>query len=186
MLRNRVIAAARISVAAVSLASVGCVSPTTFFSEDFLTALGFGDTAANLPGEAPAIIIEMENRSGRTIEARVTWQGDGNESRERVFVVPDGEKFSEVVVCPVTRMTLGQLGDLSAAGAAVRLGDGSAGSPFIEVEPFGRVLEDQINYQCGDAVTFTIQPSSATLSGYQAFAYVRRSGAVLPGSSDGE
>lgn len=185
MLRKRILAVAKVSIAAVFCASMGCVTPSTFFSEDFLTALGFGDTAANLPGEAPAIIIEMENRSGRTIEARVTWQDDGSTSRERLFVLADGEKFSEVVVCPIARMTLGQLGDLNSAGAVVRLGDGSADSPYIEVEPFGRILEDQINYQCGDAVTFTIQPSSTTASGFRAFAYVRRSGVVLPDSTGG-
>ncbi|GAF86848.1 unnamed protein product, partial [marine sediment metagenome] len=47
---------------------------------------------------------------------------------------------------------------------------------YIEVEPFGVLLQEGINYDCGDVITFTILPSSATLSGYQSFAFIRRSG----------
>lgn len=180
MKRNQLMLRLTGTLGVFALALSGCVSPSTFLSEDFLTSLGLGNNAANLPGEAPAVIIEIENRSGRTIEALVSWQGDGNLSSEREVVLLDGEKTAEVVICPVARMTLGRLGDLDSVGAIVRLTDGQSNAAFIEVEPFGRTLEDEINYQCGDAITFTIQPSNATLSGYQAFAYVRRSGAVLP------
>jgi hypothetical protein len=74
-------------------------------------------------------------------------------------------------------MTLGDVGNLDATGAIVRLGGGTADDPYIEVEPFGVLLQEGINYDCGDVITFTILPSSATLSGYQSFAFIRRSGA---------
>jgi hypothetical protein len=33
-----------------------------------------------------------------------------------------------------------------------------------------------INYDCGDGVTFAVQSSGTSSSGYQTFAYIRRSG----------
>ena len=74
-------------------------------------------------------------------------------------------------------MTLGDVSNLDAAGAIARLGGGGSADPFVEIEAFGVLLQQGINYDCGDSVTFTILPSSATLSGYQVFAFIRRSGA---------
>jgi hypothetical protein len=65
---------------------------------------------------------------------------------------------------------------LSAAGAVVRLGTGSAEDPIVEVEAFGTLLRDEVNYVCGDEVTFAVGLSSATASGYQVIAFIRRSG----------
>jgi hypothetical protein len=45
--------------------------------------------------------------------------------------------------------------------------------PYIDVEPFGIVLQEGLNYECGDAITFSVQRSTETLSGYQIFAYIR-------------
>ena len=45
---------------------------------------------------------------------------------------------------------------------------------MIEVEPFGVLLRNGANYDCGDGVTFAVTNSGATLSGYQVFAFIER------------
>lgn len=154
-----------------------CGSPAELFNPTFLQSVGVGEAAANLPGEAPAIVLEVDNGTDRVIEFRLTWRDGESQIQERTRSLGVGAKFSEALICPVEEMTLGDVSNLSAAGAIVRLGSGSAMDPFVEVEAFGVLLQEGINYDCGDSVTFTILPSSATLSEYQVFALIRRSGA---------
>ncbi len=163
-----------LAACAAAVLPVGCVDPLAFFNPAFLQAAGLGDSVANLPGEAPTIILEVENQAGRVIEYFVSWRdGDGNVS-VRTGVLAVGDKYSESVFCPIDEMTLGDVGDLTEIGALVRLGAGEADDPVIEVEPFGSLLQDSVNYNCGDSVTFTVLPSAATLSGYQTYAFIRR------------
>src|SRR5262245_34366847 len=171
-----------VGVPAALLAASGCVPPPDFDILEFLAALGFTGGAATLPGEAPAVIIELENRTGRVIEGQLTWRNSDGTVDERILVVPSDSKTSEAVICPVEEMTLGDVSNPQATGAVVRLGDGGPTDPFIAVEAFGVILKQDINYSCGDSVTFTVQPSNLTNSGYQAFAFIRRadSSAVLP------
>lgn len=160
--------------------AAGCSSSTSILNPGFLQALGLGPTAADQPGEAPTIVIEVENNTGRILEYRVTWRDADGTTQERIGGLAVAEKYSESVICPVTEMTLGDVGDLSALGAIVRLGNGDPEDPFIDVEPFGVLLQEEINYFCGDVVTFTVLPSSATQSGFQAYAFIRESGAQTP------
>lgn len=157
-----------------------CLTAGDLFNPAFLQALGGGERVANLPGEAPAIVLEVENGTQRVIEFRLTWRDVESRIQERTRSLGLDEKFSEALICPVEETTLGDVSDLDATGAIVRLGTGTADDPFIEVEPFGVLLQEGINYDCGDSVTFTVLPSSATLSGYQIFAFIRRSGAQAP------
>jgi hypothetical protein len=155
----------------------GCTGPSELFNPEFLQTLGVRESAANLPGEAPAVVVEVENRTGRTIEYLVTWREGNGEIERRTGVLPAGSKDGFVVFCPLEEVTLGDVSDLNATGVIVRLGAGGASDPFIEVEPFGVLLQNEINYNCGDGVTFAVLSSSATLSGYQVYAFIRRSGA---------
>lgn len=171
-----------LSVSAALLLPSACIGTGEFINPEFLAALGFTGGAATLPGEAPAVIIELENRTGRWIEGQLTWRNADGTVDERILVVATDSKISEAVICPVEEMTLGDISNPQATGAVVRLGDGGPNDPFIAVEAFGVVLQEGVNYSCGDSVTFTIQPSNLTNSGYQAFAFIRRadSSAVLP------
>ena len=164
------------------LLSSACIGTGEFINPEFLAALGVTGGAVTLPGEAPAVIIELENRTGRWIEGQLTWRNADGTVDERILVVPTDSKVSEAVICPVEEMTLGDISNPQATGAVVRLGQGAPDDPFIAVEAFGVVLQEGVNYSCGDSVTFTIQPSNVTNSGYQAFAFIRRadSSAVLP------
>jgi hypothetical protein len=159
------------------LVADGCADIQNLLNPTFLQAIGVRESAASLPGEAPAVVIEVENGTQRVIEFRITWRDADAEIHERNGTLGVGEKYAEALICPVVEMTLGEVGNLDAIGAIVRLGGGSADDPFVEVEPFGVLLQEGINYDCGDMITFTILPSSATLSGYQSFAFIRRSGA---------
>lgn len=174
-MRTMAVRAARVGAAGVlSACMTACIDGSAFLNPDFATALGLSEQAASLPGEAPTLLIEVENRTSRPIDFQLSWRdGDGNPTF-RINSVQAGEKVAEAVVCPVAEITLGDVGDLSATGAVVVLGSGNAGDPFIEVEAFGRLLQETINYDCGDAVNFTVLPSGATASGYQIFAFIRR------------
>lgn len=162
------------------LALCGGCSLSSVLNPDFLASVGLAESAANLPGEAPAMVIEVQNETNQIVEFRLTWR-DGNgdiQLRSRRLLI--GEKFSEVAICPISEVTIGDVSDLTATGAIVRLGNGDAADPFIEVEPFGVLLQDQINYNCGDSVTFSVRSSGETNSGFRLFAFIERSGATLP------
>ncbi len=158
-------------------ATVGCVGLTDLLNPTFLAALSPGGGVADAPGEAPLVVLEVENGTSHVVEYRLTWRDSEGDISERTGTLAAGGKYAEAVICPVQEMTLGDVSNLNATSAVVRLGDGSVLAPFVEVEPFGVLLQDGINYNCGDVVTFRVLPSQATASGYQIFAFIRRAGA---------
>ena len=151
-----------------------CADPLQVFDDEFLTALGLGTQAASIPGDAPAVLVEVENRTSRRVEVQLSWRTADGEAHFEAFGSPSGGKSTEVLICPVDEITLGDVGDLTQPGAFIRLGGGGANDPFIEVEAFAVLLKEGANFNCGDTVTFTVEGSSKTLSGYQIFAYIRR------------
>lgn len=152
----------------------GCVGITDFFQPEFLEALQGTSHVASLPGDAPALLVEVENGTDRMITAMVSYRAsDGNTDSFTTLIEPY-EKTAQALICPVAEITLGELNNTSAIGAIVRLGAGGANDPYIEVEPFEAMLQAGINYDCGDAITFAVMPSNETLSGYRIYAYIRR------------
>lgn len=180
-IRMSAFSAARWAGFALLGASAGCLDPgalvTPFLNPDFASSIGLTQGAASIPGEAPAVLVAVENATGRVVEALVSWRDSEDQVVSRTVVIPVDGEVQETVVCPVSELTLGDVGNLRAVGAIVRLGNGGANDPIVEVEAFGVLLQEGVNYDCGDEVAFRVQPSSATLSGYQVFAYIRRSGA---------
>jgi hypothetical protein len=93
---------------------------------------------------------------------------------------------AQLLVCPVTEITLGDVTNLSQSGAWVVLQDVQAAAldqagapvnvPFVDVEPFGVLLRETVNYECGDELQFLVQPSGATRSGFGTEVLIRRSG----------
>lgn len=154
--------------------SNGCTSALSLFNPDFLAATGVAGRAASLPGEAPAVLAIIENRTTLWVEAQISWRSEGDQVDTKTFVVPPGDRLGEVLTCPVEEITLGDISNLDEVGALVRLGSGEADDPFIEVEAFGVLLKEGANYDCGDSVTFAILPSGATRSGYQVYAFIQR------------
>lgn len=162
---------------ASALCLAGCTGVSGFLNPEFLQVLGVGQTVAYLPGEAPAIVVEVENGVDRVIEYQISWRDPQGVVQRETGTLGPGKKMGEVLFCPIEEVTLGDVSNLDGTGAIVRLGEGGSNDPIIEVEPFGVLLQEGINYDCGDSITFTVLSSSATLSGYQAFAFIRRSGA---------
>jgi hypothetical protein len=152
----------------------GC---TALLNQDFLAAAGFGQQAAGLPGEAPAIVIGVENRTDRVIEARLSWRDVEERVNESTYVVIERAKLANALVCSIPELTIGDVNDRERIGAAVRLGAGGANDPFIEVEAFGRILQEGIDYACGDEITFVVIYSTNTRSGFQIIAEIKHAGA---------
>jgi hypothetical protein len=172
--------AGRMAGIAGALWLVGCAGPTEVLNAQFLQDLGVGGTVASLPGEAPALLVEVENDTGRPIEYQLSWRDADGDVERFTGVLPADDKSGMMLFCPVVELTLGDVSDLTSTGAIVRLGSGGSNDPYIEVEPFGILLQDEINYHCGDSVTFAVLRSDATLSGFQVYAFIRRSGAQTP------
>lgn len=170
-----------IGAAAVGLLLAACIGPTDLLAPDFLSALGATPQVASLPGDAPALLVAVENRADRLVRATVSYR-TGDEGVEVVnYRVEPAGRTAQALICPIKEITMGDVSDTRAIGAEVVLTSGQGQddiAPFIEVEPFGVLMKEGINYDCGDEVTFAIQLSSATSSGYQIFAYIRRAGAT--------
>lgn len=160
-----------------TFALTACTDLQQIFSSTFLDSIGIVNPIADLPGEAPAIVLEVENGTERVIELKVTWRDGDNQIKELTRSLGVGKKYAEALICPIKEITLGDVSNLSEVGAIVRLGFGTAADAYLEVEPFGVLLQQGVNYDCGDSISFKVFPSRATLSGYRTYAYIRRSGA---------
>ena len=171
LMRIRVITVLVTLVASLLLS--GCTAVQGLFDEQFLSALGAGTGVASLPGDAPALLVAVENGTDRVVVAVVSYRGSSGETRSFTTLVEPFEQTAQALVCPIEEITLGDVSNGNAIGAVVRLGNGTAADPFIEVEPFGVLLQEGVNYDCGDGLTFSVQPSTATLSGYQTFVSIR-------------
>lgn len=168
---------AAVGIAVLLATCTGCVT-TEFFNPEFLSSIGLGSKVSLLPGDAPSVLVEVENNTSRVIEVNLSFVNADGDVQVRPVVIAVGDKYAEAVICPVDEMTLGTLNDSRSIGAIVRLGGGTANDPFVTVDPFGATLVDEVNYNCGDSVTFSVQASSVSTSGYQIFAFVRRAGAT--------
>ncbi|RMF76108.1 MAG: hypothetical protein D6744_12600 [Planctomycetota bacterium] len=171
-------------VAAALLGAVGCTNAFSLFNPDFVQALGLSSRAASLPGEAPSIVIGVRNDTSRTVEFLMTWRNDEGDVFQSSPVVGSEQEVLLSEFCPITEITLGDVSDLSATGAVVRLGAGGLDDAFVEVEPFGVLLQSGIHFDCGDRVVFSVRASTETLSGYRVFAEIQRSGAQTSDTVD--
>ena len=171
--------------AALLTVAFGCTSAVSLFNPDFVQALGLSSRAASLPGEAPSIVLGVRNETSRTVEFLLTWRNGDGDVFQSSPVVGTGQEVLLSEFCPITEITLGDVSNLSATGAVVRLGDGALDDAFIEVEPFGILLQSGIHYDCGDRIVFSVRTSAATLTGFRVFAEVQRSGAQSSDTIDG-
>jgi hypothetical protein len=168
----------------LALAGCGAFRLTNLLNPDLLGTLGLGTRVASLPGDAPGLLVGVENRTDRWASIVISYRDGEDKVQSYTTVVKPGDKSAQMLVCPIKEMTLGDVSNLDSPGAVVYLipegtavdADLLANSPVISVDPFGVLLMEGINYDCGDGVTFTVQPSGTSSSGYQTFAYIRRSG----------
>ncbi|MBU0616232.1 MAG: hypothetical protein KKI02_00800 [Planctomycetes bacterium] len=176
-------AAASLGLGAL-LAGCGLVGEVTnMFNPDLLSSLGMGANVATLPGDAPGLLVAVENRTSRWASMVVSYRDSEDKVRNYTTLVAPGDKSAQMLVCPIGEITLGDVSNLKQTGARVYLLDTAtadpnsvAVAPFIEVDAFGVLLSEEVNYDCGDGVTFALLTSSTARSGYQAYAFIRRAG----------
>lgn len=190
MTRQYAISTAVLALATLPLAT-GCFTASDFINPDFLQATGVAASVANLPDEAPGLLVTVENQTDRAAAMDVSYrESDGNVVNYSVSL-NSGDKSARMVVCPVQEITLGNVADLTKPGARIALVPNAQGSqlldaptiPYVDVEAFGVLLREGINYDCGDSLMFVVRPSRVTRSGYETIAFFRRSAVSNPISS---
>jgi hypothetical protein len=172
----------RMAAGVLSVLLVGCGSSlTNLFDDDFLRALGIGEQVATLPGDAPGLLVTLENVTEQWVSMVVAYRDSDDQAQIYTSTIAPATQTAQMLVCPISEITIGDVSGLDQSGVRVYLADltGVADPnsiPYIEVEPFGSLLQEGINYDCGDGLTFTVQRSLQTRSGYQLYAYIRRAG----------
>lgn len=167
-----------LATAFAALSSTGsCVTASDVFNTDFLSGL-FGQNAT-LPGDAPGLLVAVENRTTRPAQVVVSYRdGDDAVANYTTFISPQ-DKNQQLLLCPITEVTVGSVGDLEMSGAIVSLVPDATTAldqlPYIQVDPFGSILREEVNFNCGDEVLFVLDESTRTSSGYEVIAFIRRS-----------
>jgi hypothetical protein len=164
-----------LAAALAALAVLGSCAGTEFLNPDFVASL-VGGTAVTLPGNAPSLLVGLENRTGRLARMTVMYRSAEGTTETYTSTVESEQSTAQALMCPVSEITLGDLSNPDVVGVTILLGNGTTSDPYIEVEPFGIPLKAGENYDCGDGITFAVQMSGATKSGYQTVAYIRRAG----------
>lgn len=161
----------------------GCGNLTGIFNPDFLGSLTGGATVSTVPDDAPGIVVWIDNRTSRYARAVVSYRDIDNNVRNFNVILAPGDQTGRMLVCPVTEITLGDVADLKAPGAIIYLTDDLADNqdfadvPFVEVDPFGVLLREEVNYDCGDGLTFSVRETPGeTRSGYRTRAEIQRAG----------
>ncbi len=159
------------------LAGCGALSLSNFLNPNFIASLGPTGTVSSIPGQAPGLLVRLENRvPDRWVSMQISYLDDQGQSQTDATQIAPNDASARMLVCPIAQITLGDMSNLQASGVSVFLGNDPNTAPIIEVEAFGTLLRSGVNYNCGDEIIFTVQPSSATQSGYQTIAYFRRAG----------
>ncbi len=171
---------------ATSLLLTGCsFDPLSILNPDFLTTILSSTTggSSGLPGDAPGVVISVENLTARWARVVVSYRDADENARSFTATVGPGDKTAQMIVCPVREVTLGSVADLESPGAVVFLADSISADtdldtlPFIEVDPFGVLLREGINYSCGDGLAFDIRETPGqTSSGYRTRVTVSQAG----------
>lgn len=159
----------------------GCVDLTGMLNPEFAAALRLTSSAASLPGDAPGLLVTVENRTDRWASVVVSYRDVNRDVVSYTTLVPPQSRTGQMLTCPVPELTIGDVANRNAVGARIYVVDtidtaALDSTPYLDVEPFGVLLQEGANYNCGDGLLLTVQPSSLTRSGYQTYVYVRRSG----------
>jgi hypothetical protein len=166
-----------LAVTAVGI-GVGCTNfaVTDLLNPAFLDTLTGNTSQAALPGDAPTVLVSFDNRTSNPCAYTITYRTVNDAIETLDGEVGNGIEVAQAVPCPVFEITVGEITDLSESGVIVGLGGLSVNDPFIQVEPFGVLLREGVNFDCGDAVTFVLVETTATRTGYRVLAFVEQAG----------
>ncbi len=162
------------------LASVHGCGQVSVLNPDLFSSLGLSSQSASLPGDAPGLLVRVTNSTGRTSQIVVSYRDEDSSVQSYTVTVGPGDSTARMLVCPIEEITVGNVSDLEEVGAVVYLADGAVSAeqadlvPFVEVDSFGLLLREEVNYDCGDAIEFTLRVATSAQSGYQVVAVVDR------------
>jgi hypothetical protein len=160
----------------VLIAGLSCFSPLEFLNPEFISSLGVQGRVASLPGQAPGLVVSVENRTTRAAEITVSYRDADDAVQTYTTYLEAGNSSGQMLVCPISEITIGSITDLRSSGARVALVEGLVGGdlnsvPTIDVEAFGTLLRQGVNYECGDAINFVLRASGTTSSGFEEIAF---------------
>lgn len=161
----------------------GCVNGLSgaVFNPDFLAAVSTAPPARSIPGDAPGILVFVENRTDRWVAMTVSSRDSTDAVDQYTTTLNPGDRSGQLLICPITELTLGSVSDLREVGVRVAAVSGAlqvdpSEVPTIEVEAFGVLLREDINYVCGDEITFVVRSSDDFASGFETLAFFRSGG----------
>lgn len=154
---------------------IGCTNfqVANLLNPNFLAEVTDTTSPASLPGQARSILVTFESRLNNPTQFTISYRTLNNEIPAPFSgsITPNSQ-LATAIACPILEITCGDITDLSAGGVFVGLAGQTDNDPFIAVEPFGILLREGVNYECGDGVTFVVLESQATASGYRVLAFV--------------
>jgi hypothetical protein len=150
-----------------------CISPASLLAPELVDALSGSGSVASLPGNADALLVAVENRTDRVAEILISYRDSANGVQTYTAIALAGSRTATALPCPVNEITVGDVTNLANSGVQIILGQGGVDDPRLVVEPFGVLLRNDVNYTCGNEITFAVLPSSVSRSGFQVYAFVR-------------
>lgn len=151
----------------------GCTGFYEIFNSDVLGLFESGQSVSDLPGDAPGILVAVENRTTHTMRAVISYRDGDDNVRSYTTIIGAGDHTAQMLVCPIEEITIGSVTDLTTAGAVIYLSDPTDTTtsyddlPYVEVDAFGFLLQNDVNYACGDGLTFSVRADSTARSGYR-------------------
>jgi hypothetical protein len=137
-------------LAGLQLAVLGC-NPV------FLNQISGGGFAPLAPGDTPYVLTHVINSSSYTIDVLLSLDVPallGQPLTVSLTGIEPGSERGDLEACPVNRIALGSITDQTETAISFTTDDGARVSIPSSAFPF--ILESGVNYDCGDAVLFTI------------------------------
>jgi hypothetical protein len=165
---------AQIIITACLAAVLGWMSLSTGCNKQLIGSLGGEQNLPTTPGATDYVMIRYYNAA--TLQGGAAGIGFSSMSRfagGASFVfggvgdsgLVHGEDFGALIPCNVTVVTLGDVDDPTVPGAWVCY------HPVLDpvhlpLKPFGKILQNGIDFRCGDTITFVSINDSTAKEGY--------------------
>jgi hypothetical protein len=168
----------------------------------FVQSLGGAAYVPTAPGTNPYILVRVLNAvSGATMPVppgsttlgapvgigfALDWRYAGGQPGGLGLPgagLAQNEDIGELVDCNMTVITMGDVNDLTAPGAWLRY-HGTLDFVQQPIVPFGKLLQNGVDFRCGDVITFVTYNDSSATRGY-AIDYQVQSGETVTGPFTG-
>ncbi|MCG3125707.1 MAG: hypothetical protein CHACPFDD_00533 [Phycisphaerae bacterium] len=155
------------------LGSAGCLVGADLINRDLLLQLGFDPNTIQPP--SGSVVVVFVNDTNRQAEFQFYQADDATSLAAGVktiqAAVPPGSTSNEVLRCPTTLVSLGQI---DAAFAANQVGalvftDTTTNAAGTAVNYLGSPLREGLDYSCGDLIEFRLVRDANAAQGQEAF-----------------